>query len=261
MERWNGRIALVTGATSGIGASIAVNLAKKGMKVIGCGRRVERIQELNKEHNLHIISYKCDLSNMSEVAKMFDWIQEEESIGHIDLCVCNAGYSGSDSLMKGSPESWTQMMNVNVISVSLATQLSVKMFKEKNIKDGQIVYINSVYSHYHPDLANKSLHSYCATKMANKSLLEMWRREINEMEGSENIKISAISPGLVETEFIPAMFNDKSAQERIAVQEMVKKTMTALAPEDVVNALLYIISTPAHIAVHDVIVRPTGKYI
>ncbi|QQP56191.1 Dehydrogenase/reductase SDR family member 11, partial [Caligus rogercresseyi] len=65
-----------------------------GMRVIGCGRRVTRIKELNEEHHLNIMGYKCDLSNMTEVIDMFKWIRSNAELGHIDLCVCNAGCSG-----------------------------------------------------------------------------------------------------------------------------------------------------------------------
>uniref|UniRef100_A0A0K2UHW2 Dehydrogenase/reductase SDR family member 11like [Strongylocentrotus purpuratus] n=1 Tax=Lepeophtheirus salmonis TaxID=72036 RepID=A0A0K2UHW2_LEPSM len=259
MERWSGRVALVTGATSGIGASIAVELAKNGMKVVGCGRRVEKIQELNKEHGVRIIEYKCDLSNMSEIYAMFDWIKAHKDLGHLDACICNAGMSTSQTLMEGNPESWNRMMNVNVISTSLATQLAIKQFKEFNINDGQIIMINSVFSHNHPSLSMEYLNFYSATKITNKALLEMWRKEISLMEPANNIRIAAISPGLVDTEFIPAMYKDKSPQELEALKETVRTTMTSLTPQEVVNTLLYIMSTPPHIQIHDVIIRTAGK--
>ncbi|QQP34903.1 Dehydrogenase/reductase SDR family member 11, partial [Caligus rogercresseyi] len=102
-----------------------------GMKVIGCGRREERITELNKEHGVNIIPYKCDVSQIKEVTKMFDWIKSsKDSFGALSLLVCNAGFSTKETLMEGDPDSWIKMMDVNVIAASLATQLAIKQFLE-----------------------------------------------------------------------------------------------------------------------------------
>ena len=99
MERWNGRVALVTGASVGIGAAICQMLCKNGLKVIGAARRLDKIQQIKSSGNFeYLYPYKCDVSNEEEIIKMFDWI--EETFGHLDICVPNAGFRGVTKMRK-----------------------------------------------------------------------------------------------------------------------------------------------------------------
>ena len=142
MERWIGRVALVTGASAGIGASIASTLASKGMKVIACARRFEKLQALAKQSNGNLYPYQIDLQSTDEIKKMFDWIETHQDLQKVDICICNAGVDLRKSLTAMSPEEMGQMMNVNVISANYCTQLSVKLMLKHKIDDGQIIFVS-----------------------------------------------------------------------------------------------------------------------
>jgi NADP-dependent 3-hydroxy acid dehydrogenase YdfG len=101
MERWVNRIALVTGASAGIGAAICKLLCENGMKVVGCARRVEKIEELQKNCHGLLFPYKCDLSNEEEINAMYKWIEENPKLGKIDVCIPNAGLSFNTTLLDG----------------------------------------------------------------------------------------------------------------------------------------------------------------
>ena len=141
MERWVGRIALVTGASAGIGASIASTLASKGMKVVACARRMVKLEEMAKLSK-NIYPYQCDMSSTDEIKKMFDWIEGHADLQKIDVCICNAGVDLHKSLTDLSPDDMKQMMNINVISSNYCTQLSVKLMLKHKIDDGQIIFIS-----------------------------------------------------------------------------------------------------------------------
>ena len=147
MDRWRGRVAVVTGASAGIGASIAQTLALQGMKVVACARRLDRLVKLSHEVSKSkasgiIVPYKCDLNDMNNIKDMFDWIENHQELGRVDVCVCNAGVDIHKGLNELTPEEMKQMMNVNVISSNYCTQLSIKLMLKKEIDDGQIIFIS-----------------------------------------------------------------------------------------------------------------------
>ena len=118
MERWRGRTALVTGASSGIGYGTAEALVRHGLRVYGCARRVELIRELSERLRQDatndcggsLIAVKCDVTNEEEVLRMFGQIEQE--CGHVDILVNNAGTVSPQDLITGNPEKWRQMIEV-----------------------------------------------------------------------------------------------------------------------------------------------------
>ena len=89
MERWQNRVALVTGASAGVGAGLVQFLCQNGLKVVGCARRVEKMEAMKTEKGLaNLFPYKCDLGQETDIMKMFKWI--EEKFGQLDICICNA---------------------------------------------------------------------------------------------------------------------------------------------------------------------------
>ena len=126
MERWRGRTALVTGASSGIGYAIAEELTKQGVNVIGCARRAEKIEELaNKCANYtpgkdcsqggcgKITAIKCDLTNEQDILQMFQRIEKE--FGHVDILVNNAGTLIAEDVLTGETKGWKQMLDVTLL--------------------------------------------------------------------------------------------------------------------------------------------------
>ncbi|XP_064022395.1 dehydrogenase/reductase SDR family member 11 isoform X2 [Pogoniulus pusillus] len=148
MERWTGRVALVTGASVGIGAAVARALVQHGMKVVGCARSVDKIEKLAAEcqsagYPGTLIPYKCDLSNEEEILSMFSAIKTLHQ--GVDVCINNAGLARPEPLLSGKTEGWRTMIDVNVMAVSICTREAYQSMKERNIDDGHIININSVY--------------------------------------------------------------------------------------------------------------------
>ncbi|GIY15752.1 hypothetical protein CDAR_266981 [Caerostris darwini] len=254
MERWQGRIALVTGASAGIGAALCRELARQGMKVVGCARNVQKIQDIAKEEEKRgspglIHAIKCDMTMESDILSMFDEIRR--SFKRLDVCINNAGLSHDASLLTGNPKEWKNMIDVNVLALSICTREAVKLMKETGVEEGQIIHISSMSGHRIPEMTS---FMYVGTKFMVNALTEGLRREL-KAENSR-IRIASISPGLVETEFEYRCFKDDLDTAR-SIYESIK----CLEPEDIVQTALYILSAPQRVEVHDVLLRPLEQKV
>lgn len=253
MDGWRGRVALVTGASAGIGASIAQALVMKGMKVVACAQRLGRLEEMAREvnkgnHGGQLFPFKCDLADMTDIKNMFDWIEKDEELGKVDVCICNAGIAIGKPLMELTLQDMQQMMNVNVISASLCTQLSINLMLKNDIDDGQIIFISSTVAHPTPDDSRMAF--YTATKHALKVLLEGYR---NEFRDKNNLRFGSITPGFVKTEAIEAFIKDP------ALSEMIYASTPHMEASDVSNAVMSILATKAKIEIQDIVLRHVNE--
>ncbi|KAM4627079.1 dehydrogenase/reductase SDR family member 11-like [Polymixia lowei] len=249
MDRWKGRVALVTGASVGIGASIAKDLVQHGMKVVGCGRNVEKIEKLaaecqNAGYSGVLVPYKCDLSNEEDILSMFSAIRTQHQ--GVDVCINNAGLAHPEPLLNGTTSAWKNMMDVNVIALSVCTREAYQSMKERNVDDGHIININSMSGHR--VVQNADVHFYSATKYAVTALTEGLRQELREAK--TRIRATCISPGLVETEFSFRLYHDNP--EKAA---SIYTTMKCLEAKDVADAVTYVLSTPSHVQIGDLQMR------
>ncbi|KAG7169337.1 dehydrogenase/reductase SDR family member 11-like [Homarus americanus] len=248
MERWSGRVALVTGASAGIGAAICRFLVDKGMKVVGAAREEERIQALADEladKPGSLTAIKCDITKDSDVLGLFASIKEK--FGGVDVCINNAGMSHNHSLLEGTPEEWREMLDVNVVGLCLCTREAVASMRENNVDDGQIIHISSIMGHQ--VMSYSTLHFYSATKFAVRALTEGLRQELRGLKS--HIRVTAISPGVVKTEFLSRMMKDKEKAQGVFTN---KKCLQA---EDIVSTVVHVLSTPPHVEIGDIIVLPT----
>jgi len=223
------------------------------MKVVGCGRRHDNIDELAAQLNHlkgKLYARQCDLEQESDIRDLFQWIENNKELGQVDVCINNAGMSTKENLIEGNYDNWKRMMSINVIALQLCTQLSVEMMKRKGIDDGHIIMISSMSGHRVPP--NPSTRFYCATKYAVNALVEGWRQEVRDL--GTHIRVSALSPGLVETEFQSAMYPDDPEQVK-SIQSSVK----CLQAEDMAESVKYMLSAPPHVQIHDILVRPTEQ--
>lgn len=249
MDRWTGKVALVTGASVGIGSTICRELAKNGMKVVGCARNVDLIKKLAEELGStsagELFPIRCDLNNESEILDMFNEIRKR--YGRIDVCVNNAGLSSVCPLTKGNTEDWKIMLNVNVLALCICTREAIKLMKEKNITDGQIIHISSLLAH--KVMAKDGLSFYSGTKYMVRALAEGLRQELR-VEKSK-IRVCCISPGLVKTEFLPRMIQNSEQ-----ANQYYKKNL-CLQSQDIANAVINILKMPEHVDISDIIMQPT----
>ncbi|KAK9869636.1 hypothetical protein WA026_003381 [Henosepilachna vigintioctopunctata] len=244
LAKWNGKVAVVTGASNGIGAEIAERLVENGMKVIGLARRVEVIERnaeklVCKKGELHGI--KVDMRNSQGVLEAFEII--EKKFGPINILVNNAGMGTNTTLSDGDIEKWKEVFDTNVIGLCVATKAAVTSMKKNNI-DGHIIHINSVVGHKVP--AGIELNVLPASKYAVTALTESLRLEL--LHRGSKIKITSISPGLVDTGFLAT-----------ADMDVPPEGSPILRPRDVADAAIYVLSTPSHVQVNELTITPVGS--
>jgi NADP+-dependent farnesol dehydrogenase len=249
LDRWVGKVAVVTGCASGIGAGIAEFLVDQGLIVVGLDRRCELVQELakklsGKKGQLHAV--KADVSKEEEVVEAFKWV--EDNLGHVHILINNAGVAKENFLYNGDPAQWRATLDVNVLGVCIATREALKSMMGNNI-NGHIIHINSVAGHKIPNWLGINI--YTASKYAVTALAETLRQELNHL-GSK-IKITSLSPGLVATEM--TTLNTGVSEERQAML----KSMPILQPQDIAEAIGYVLSTPENVQIQELTIVPLGE--
>jgi 3-hydroxy acid dehydrogenase/malonic semialdehyde reductase len=239
-------IALITGATSGIGKAAALRLASESYDIIISGRRKDRLEELSEkirtEHNVDVLSLNFDIRNNEEVVNNLQNL--DTYWRNIDVLVNNAGLAaGLDTFQDADLNDWERMLDTNVKGLLYVSKI-VSSFMIEN-KKGHIVNIGST--------AGKEVYPkgnvYCASKHAVDAISKAMRIDMLE----HGIKVTEINPGLVETEFSVVRLGD---QEKA---DAVYKGMTPLLAEDIADAISYVVSRPPHVCINDMIITPTHQ--
>ncbi|XP_069683463.1 farnesol dehydrogenase-like [Periplaneta americana] len=240
MERWAGRVAVVTGASGGIGACVAADLVKNGMKVAGLARRSEKVEELSKSlasAKGKLYAVKCDVTKESDVKEAFKWVKS--NLGGVDILINNAGVFLGGNLNESSSDDWRKIFDLNVLGLSMCTKEALQLMKEKGVDDGHIVHINSICGHT-PPAAGVGM--YYASKHAVTALTEGLRREL--VNQKSKIRVTSVSPGLVNTDMPPKQYLEM---------------MSSLNPEDVSDSVLYALRVPPHVQIHELTILPVGS--
>ncbi|QIK60800.1 SDR family NAD(P)-dependent oxidoreductase [Dysgonomonas sp. HDW5A] len=241
------KIALITGATSGIGKATAEVLAKNGFDIIITGRRKEKLLELEKllqnEHKAEVLSLGFDVRNYADVEKYLGNLPERWK--NIDVLVNNAGLAvGLNSIQEGVVDDWERMIDTNIKGLLYVTRIVSPGMIER--KSGHIINIGSIASR--EVYANGGV--YCATKHAVKALSQGMRLDMVNY----GIKVTLVSPGAVETEFSVVRF--KGDQSRA---DKVYDGFVPLRAEDVADAIYYAVSAPDHVDVQDVLLMAKAQ--
>ncbi|XP_014242864.1 dehydrogenase/reductase SDR family member 11-like [Cimex lectularius] len=250
MEKWVDRVALVTGGNSGIGFAITESLLDWGLIVISIDKDITNLQKLNetgkwisaKGQRLHPLM--VDLCDEDQVIRAFQWA--ENNLNTIDLLVNNAGVGGTLSLLSGNTSEWKRLLDVNVIAFSLCAVQAVALMRKTKNQQGQIINITSNLANFVPTYA--PFHFYAATKHAAKAFTEGLRQELIDIEIP--IRITSISPGLVKTGILKSSLG-------IDMDKLVFDKHPSITPHDVAASLEYILSTPIHVTINEVAIRPT----
>lgn len=178
MERWCGKIAVITGASSGIGASIAIELVKQGIRVIGLARRIER-------------AFKCDVTSEDDIKNAFKWIELNFGVIHILINNAGIGVTGMNILDDDNTDKLKGIIDTNLLGPALCTRETFRIMKKNNVIDGHVIMINSYLGHNIPFLPfNQSLNIYPSTKFAVTAMTEVLRQEFQLFQTKIKITVS-----------------------------------------------------------------------
>lgn len=239
------KIAFVTGATSGIGYATSLLLGKSGYKIIACGRRRERLEQLKLElkeiTGVHTLQF--DIRLKEDVFAKIASLPEEWR--KIDLLINNAGNAhGLSSIQDGSLDDWEKMLDINVKGLLYVSKAIIPLMQKQ--KSGHIINIGSI--------AGKEVYAngnvYCASKQAVDAINTGMRIDLLK----ENIRVSQIAPGLVETEFSLVRFKGDAEKS-----EKVYEGYDALKPEDLAELIEFIANRPKHVNIADVLILPSAQ--
>jgi len=241
------KIALITGATSGIGEATSILLAENNFDVILTGRRAERLEALketitNKTRaKVYLLNFDIrSLEATEQAVKSLpnDWL-------NIDVLVNNAGLAaGLSSIQEGSIDDWERMIDTNIKGLLYISRLISPLMIKRG--SGHIVNLSSI--------AGKETYPngnvYCATKYAVQSLTKGMRLDMLK----HGIKVSSVCPGAVNTEFSTVRFGgDKERADQVY------KGFTPLYANDIAETILFIVTRPKHVNIDDVLIMPTDQ--
>jgi 3-hydroxy acid dehydrogenase/malonic semialdehyde reductase len=239
------RIALITGATAGIGEATARLLAKHDFKLIICGRRQDRLNELQSElaKFTDVITLSFEIRDQKEVERAISSLPAAWK--NVDVLINNAGNAhGFDPIQTGKLEDWDAMMDINVKGLLYVSREIIPGMTER--QSGHIINLGSI--------AGKEVYPngnvYCASKFAVDALTRGMRLDLN----AYGIKVTSINPGLVETEF--ALVRFKGDQEKAS---NVYKGLKPLVAEDIADIMLYTLTCPDHVVLADITVFPKAQ--
>ena len=237
-----GKVVIVTGASSGIGEAIAITLAANGAKVVLGARRQERLEKLVsriKANGGEAVYRETNVKQREDLVKLVD--VAKQTYGHLDVIINNAGIARLSRMDDGQVEDWEEMIDVNLKGTLYGIAASLPIFKQQGF--GHIINIISTSGIKIVPLQGV----YAGTKNAVRTIAEALRQE-----SGGTYRVSGISPGFVNTELVEHI-PDEAA--RSAAKE--KMAQIAIAPQDIANAVVYAISQPANVDVGDIIIRPS----
>ncbi|PRY96194.1 SDR family NAD(P)-dependent oxidoreductase [Marinilabilia salmonicolor] len=240
------KIALVTGATSGIGKACASMLARNGYNLIITGRRENRLNELAqklKNNNVEVKTLVFDVRHKEEVERAIESLPRQWS--NPDVLINNAGLAaGADPIQEGDWNDWEQMIDTNVKGLLAVSKAVIPGMISR--KQGHIINVSSIAGS--EVYANGNV--YCASKHAVHAITKGMRIDLLP----HNIKVSSISPGMVETEFSLIRYHgDKEKADKVY------EGLTPLYAEDVADAVEFMITRPGHVNVNDMLLMPTAQ--
>lgn len=237
----NGTV-FITGASAGIGAACARAFAREGRELILAARRLDRLQQLQGELATRAHIFQLDVTDQKAVNDLVS--QNPELFDRVDVLLNNAGMAlGRDPLQSGNPQDWDRMLDLNVKGFLYVLHAVLPIFVRNG--RGHVVNLSSAAGHYMYPNGNV----YAASKYAVKGLTEGLRMDLH----GQNIRVTSISPGMVETEFSVVRFGDADKAKSVY------QGFTPLVAEDVADAVLWAVSRPAHVNIADILMFPTAQ--
>jgi NADP-dependent 3-hydroxy acid dehydrogenase YdfG len=246
VAKLDGKVAVVTGASSGIGEATVRALAAEGAAVVAGARRKERLDRLVEEITRdggRAIAVECDVTDEEQAHNLVHRAVEE--YGQIDVLVNNAGVMLLSTVGKGLSDQWRQMFEVNVMGLLYATDAAIRHMKEQG--SGHIVNVSSLAGR---KVTRDSSGVYAGSKFAVNAISEGLRQELLE----DGIRVTIVEPGAVETE-LPDHITDEDARESLSGLLKLER----LQAEDIANAIVYAVTQPDRVSVNEILIRPTQQ--
>jgi len=244
MQNIKGKVVAVTGASSGMGKAIAIELAKNGARVVLGARRIEHLQKLVEEIKSTGGEAACtqiDVKNKADLLRLVNTAVAQ--YGKLDAIVNNAGVSQLSRIDELDIEGWEEMIDINLKGVLYGMAAAIPVFKQQ--QSGHIVNIISTSGIKIVPMQG----IYAGTKNAIRTIAEAFRQE---SDGS--IRITGISPGMVKTDFAD---NIRNQEMKTAVQKGMEQI--AINPIAIANAVIYAISQPDDVEIGDIVIRPSKQ--
>jgi NADP-dependent 3-hydroxy acid dehydrogenase YdfG len=242
----SGKVALVTGASSGIGEATALALADAGATVAIGARRLDRLEDLAgrlRDRDSPALQLALDVTDERACADAVAHTRGE--LGGLDVLVNNAGVMLLGTIVGADPEDWRRMIQTNVFGVLYMTAAAIDGMVEQG--SGDIVNISSVAGR----VARKGSGVYNASKWAVNAFSESLRQEVT----TAGVRVSLVEPGAVDTELRTHITQPQAREDSARYAE----GMRQLQSEDVARAILYVVTQPPHVAINEVLVRPTDQ--
>ena len=225
------RVAVVTGASSGLGREFARHLVKHGSRVYGLARRVDRLKSLASEIGSEFTPVECDVTDKAAVREAFS------SLDHVDILINNAGLGRFAAVDAQTKEDWDAQIDTNLTGVYLCTRAAVPLMKAQNKQTGfggHIIHIASVAGL----VGNANLSAYNATKFGLRGFSDATMKELR----SDGIKVTCVCPGSVATEF-GQVAGSTGAPNPMQVQ-------------DIAGTVIHILQSPDNYLISEVVMRP-----
>ena len=243
----DGKVAVVTGASSGIGEATAVALARAGAAVALGARREDRIAALAdriRDEGGSAAAIPVDVSDEAQAKALVEGARDQ--LGGIDILVNNAGVMLLGPVEAATLGDWRRMVEVNVLGLLYCTHAALTPMREGG--GGHVINLSSVAGRH----ARAGAAVYNLTKFGVTAFSEALRQEVLH----SNVRVTCVEPGFVETEL---QGHNKSAVVQAGVERMREQIGDVLTADDIADAILYAVTRPAHVNVNEVLIRPTGQ--
>lgn len=244
MQNLKGKVVAITGASSGMGKAIAIELAKSGAKVVLGARRTEQLQQLVEEIKStggEATCAKIDVKNKADLVQLVSTAVEQ--YGKLDVIVNNAGVSQLSRIDELDIDGWEEMIDINLKGVLYGMAAAIPVFKQQ--QSGHIVNIISTGGIKIVPMQGV----YAGTKNAIRTIAEAFRQE-----SDGDIRITGISPGFVKTDFANSIKNEEM---KTAIQKGMEQI--AINPLAIANAVIYAITQPNDVEIGDIVIRPSKQ--
>ncbi len=242
-----GKVALVTGASSGIGEATALALAAEGARVGIAARRRDRLEDLARrigERGAESLIREADVADEAQARRVVE--ETHRRWGRLDILINNAGVMLLGTIIGADTEDWRRMVNINLLGLMYATHAALPIMVEQG--GGDIVNVSSVAGRN----ARVGSGVYNATKFGVGAFSEALRQEVTK---NHHIRVIVVEPGAVATE-LPTHITNEQARQNAA---QLYNTSKILESEDIADAIVYAVSRPAYVSINEVLIRPTEQ--